>query len=98
MSPPAFIRSKPFHWALAVAAVFAIFVIVLFGFIYWKTDDYLVARSDTMIARQLDFITTLPAGRRVEAIDQQLNEDSRGVQYAGLFDADGRKLAGNLEH
>ena len=24
-----------------VAAVFAIFIIVLFGFIYWKTDDYL---------------------------------------------------------
>lgn len=98
MRQPQFIRSNTFHWALAVAAVFAIFVIVLFGFIYWKTDDYLVARSDTMIARQLDFITTLPAGRRVEAIDQQLNEDSRGVQYAGLFDADGRKLAGNLEH
>ncbi|WP_079574495.1 sensor histidine kinase [Bradyrhizobium erythrophlei] len=98
MRQPQFIRSNTFHWALAVAAVFAIFVIVLFGFIYWKTDDYLVARSDTMIARQLDFITALPAGRRVEAIDQQLNEDSRGVQYAGLFDADGRKLAGNLEH
>ena len=98
MRQPQFIRSNTFHWALAVAAVFAIFVIVLFGFIYWKTDDYLVARSDAMIARQLDFITALPADRRVEAIDQHLFEDSRGVQYAGLFDADGRKLAGNLEH
>jgi signal transduction histidine kinase len=78
--------------------VFAIFVILLFGFIYWKTDDYLIARSDAMIARQLDFITALRADRRVEAIDQHLYEDSRGVQYAGLFDADGRKLAGNLEH
>src|ERR1700730_10253850 len=98
MHQPQFIRSNTFHWALAVAAVFPIFVIVLFGFIYWKTDDYLVARYDTLIARQLDFLTALPAGRRVEAIDQPLNEDSRGVQYAGLFDADGRKLAGNLEH
>src|SRR6202795_3445932 len=98
MRQPQFIRSNTFHWALTVAAVFAIFVIVLFGFIYWKTDDYLVARSDAMIARQLDFITALRADRRVEAIDQHLFEDSRGVQYAGLFDADGRKLAGNLEH
>jgi signal transduction histidine kinase len=98
MRQPQFIRSNTFHWALSVAAVFAIFVIVLFGFIYWKTDDYLIARSDIMIARQLDFITALPADRRAEAIDQHLNEDSRGVQYAGLFDADGRKLAGNLEH
>jgi signal transduction histidine kinase len=98
MRQPRFIRSNTFHWALTVAAVFAIFVILLFGFIYWKTDDYLIARSDTMIARQLDFITALPADRRVGAIDQHLYQDSRGVQYAGLFDADGRKLAGNLEH
>ena len=98
MRQPQFIRSNTFHWALTVAAVFAIFVIVLFGFIYWKTDDYLVARSDAMITRQIDFIAALPADRRAEAIDQHLNEDSRGVQYAGLFEADGRKLAGNLEH
>jgi signal transduction histidine kinase len=97
MRQPQFIRSNTFHWALAVAAVFAIFVIVLFGFIYWKTDDYLVARSDAMIARQLNFIAALPADRRVDAIDQHLKEDSRGVQYAALFGADGRRIAGNLE-
>ena len=77
--------------------MFAIFVIVLFGFIYWKTDDYLIARSDSMITRQLDFIAGLPAERRLEAIDEHLEQDSRGVQFAGLFDADGRKIAGNLE-
>src|SRR5246127_3683539 len=91
------IRSNTFQWALAVAGVFAVFVIVLFGFIYWQTDDYLVARSDKRIARQLDFIAALPADRRVDAIEQHLKEDSRGVQYVALFDADGRKLAGNLE-
>ena len=80
-----------------MAAVFAVFVIVLFGFIYWQTDDYLVARSDKMIARQLDFIAALPGGRRIDAIDQHLNEDFRGVQYAALFGADGRRLAGNLD-
>jgi hypothetical protein len=31
------IRSTTFHWALAVAGVFAMFVIALFGFIYWQT-------------------------------------------------------------
>ncbi len=98
MRKPQFIHSNTFHWALTVAAVFAIFVIVLFGFIYWKTDDYLVARSDKMIARQLDFISALPGDRRIAAIDQHLGEDSRGVQYAGLFDADGRKLGRNLGH
>src|SRR5256885_14909108 len=91
------IRSNTFRWALAVAGVFAVFVMVLFGFIYSQADQYLIARSDKMIAMQLNFIAALPAERRLDAINDHLKQDSRGVQYAGLFGADGRKIAGNLE-
>src|SRR5438552_10248573 len=91
------IRSNTFQWALAVAGVFAVFVVVLFSFIYWQTDQYLIARSDRMIASQLNFIAGLPNERRLDAIDEHLKQDSRGVQYAGLFGADGRKVTGNLE-
>lgn len=91
------IRSNTFQWALTVAGVFAIFIIVLFGFIYWQTDQYLIARSDRMIARQLNVIAALPSERQPDAIDEHLRQDSRGVQYAGLFAADGRRIAGNLE-
>ena len=52
MRQPQFLRSNTFHWALLVAAVFAVFIIVPFGFIYWKTDDYLTARSDRVITAQ----------------------------------------------
>src|SRR3979490_1134897 len=62
------IRSNSFQWALAVAGVFAVFVIVLFGFIYWQTDQYLIARSDRMIALQLDVIAALPGERRLGGI------------------------------
>src|ERR1700692_2960677 len=72
MRQPQFMRSNTFHWALIVAGVLAVFVIVLFGFIYWKTDDYLIARSDTMIARQLNYIAGLSAERRGIAIDEHL--------------------------
>jgi len=91
------IRSNTFRWALAVAGVFALFVITLFGFIYWQADQYLIARSDRMIAGQLNVISALPVERRPEAIDEHLSEDSRGVQYAGLFGPDGHAIAGNLE-
>src|SRR5450631_1820741 len=91
------IRSNTFQWALAVAGMFAVFVIVLFGFIYWQTDQYLIARSDRMIAGQLNVISALPGERRLEAIDEHLRQDSRGVQYAGSFGADGHRMAGNLE-
>src|SRR5712675_3720225 len=90
------IRSNTFRWALAVAGVFAVFVIVLFGFIYWQADQYLIARSDKMIASQLNGIAALPNERRLDWINEHLEQDSRGVQYAGLFGADGRKIAGNL--
>ena len=91
------IRSTTFRWTLAVAGVFAILVIVLFGFIYWQTDQYLVARSDRMIVNQLDVIAALPSEQRLEAIDELLKQDTRGVHYAGLFGADGRRMSGNLE-
>ena len=97
MRRPQFVRSTTFRWALAVASVLAIFVIVLFGFIYLKTDNYLIVRSDRMIARQLHYIAGLPSARQPDAIAQHLDQDSRGVQYACLFGPDDRKIIGNLE-
>jgi signal transduction histidine kinase len=91
------IRSNTFQWTLVVAGVFAVFVIVLFGCIYWRADQYLIARSDEMIGTQLNFIACLPSEHRLDAINDHLKQDSRGVQYAGLFSSDGRKIAGNLE-
>lgn len=91
------IRSSTFLWALAVAAAFALFVVALFAFIYWKLDGYLVARSDRMIATQIRFVAELPSARRITAIADHLAQDSRGVQYAGLFDAGGARIAGNID-
>ena len=92
-----FIRSTTFHWALAVAGVLAVFIIVLFGFIYWKIDDYLTARSDRVITVELDSIAGLSPERRLEAIDEKLRQDPRRVQVVAIFAADGHRITGNLE-
>ena len=97
MRQPQFMRSNTFHWACMVAGVFAVFVIVLFGFIYWQIDDYLTARSDLVITVELDGLSGLPPERRLEAIDEKLRLDPRGVQLAGIFAADGHRITGNLE-
>src|SRR3954453_16967455 len=91
------IRSSTFLWALAMAAGFALFVVGLFAFIYWELDDYLIARSDRMITTQINFIADLSPAHRISAIADHLDQDSRGVQYAGLFDAAGTRLAGNID-
>lgn len=80
-----------------VAILFAVVVIVLFGFIYLKIDAYLIDRSDRVITMQTDYMAALPHDRRIDAIADHLGQDSRHVQFAGLFDARGNRLAGNLE-
>jgi len=97
MRQPQFMRSNTFHWAFIIAGVFAVFIIVLFGFIYWNIDDYLTARSDRVITAQLDGIAALPPERRLEAIDERLRQDPRGVQLAAIFAAAGHRISGNLE-
>jgi len=97
MRQPQFIRSNTFHWALMVAGVFAVFVIVLFGFIYWQIDDYLTARSDRVITLELEGIAGLSPERRLQAIDEKLRQDPRGVQLAAIFAADGHRITGNVE-
>jgi signal transduction histidine kinase len=92
------VRTSTFRWALMASVSFAVFVLVLFGFIYWKTDDYLVARSDRVVRLQLDVVSALPPERQVDAIHLQLAQDPRGVQYAGLYRPDGSRIAGNLAH
>lgn len=92
-----FLRSNTFRWASAVAGLFATFVVALFGFIYFNIDDYLVARSDRLVSAQVAFLGSLPFGRGVDAIEDHLREDVRGVQFSGLFDPSGKRLAGNLD-
>ncbi|KRR27689.1 ATPase [Bradyrhizobium retamae] len=91
-----FIRSKTFHWTTVLAGLFAIFVTVLFGFIYVRIDDYLIARSDRMITTQIGFFAGLSRERLTGALSDHLGQDSRGVQFTGLFDAKGNRLAGNV--
>ncbi len=97
MRQPQFIRSNTFHWALMVAGVFAVFVIALFGFIYWQIDDYLTARSDRVITLELEGIAGLSPERRLQAIEEKLRQDPRGVQLAAIFAADGHRITGNIE-
>ncbi|MGA2291294.1 sensor histidine kinase [Bradyrhizobium sp.] len=97
MGLPEFARTTTFRSAAVAAGAFAIFVLVLFGFIYWNTDRYLIARSDHVIASQLREMSAMPPERQADIIAYHLSEDPRGVQFAGLFRPDGTRMAGNLD-
>jgi signal transduction histidine kinase len=97
MRLPELARSTTFRSAAVAAGAFTIFVLVLFGFIYQKTDRYLIARSDNVITSQLRVMSALPLERQIDIIAYHLGEDPRGVQFAGLFRPDGTRIAGNLD-
>jgi signal transduction histidine kinase len=97
MGLPEFARTGTFRSAAVASGAFAIFVLVLFGFIYRKTDRYLIARSDNVITSQLKVMSALPPDRQADIIAYHLGEDPRGVQFAGLFRPDGTRMAGNLD-
>jgi signal transduction histidine kinase len=94
---PEFVRTTTFRWAIAVATMFAVYMLVLFAVIYWRTGDYLTARSDAVVSMQAHVISVGTLGEQLIAIDQLLKQDPRRVQHAGLFAPDGHRVAGNLE-
>jgi signal transduction histidine kinase len=94
---PEFARTTTFRGALAVASIFTLYMLALFGVIYWRTGDYLTARSDAVIALQAKVFAAGSLGEQLIAVDQLLQQDPRNVQHAGLFAPNGRRLGGNLE-
>ena len=90
------LRSWTFRRTLMLAAALTSIIVALFGFVYWKSENYLTARSDQMIMTQLNVISLLSDQRLLDAIEAHLKQDARGVQFAGLFGADRRRIAGNI--
>src|SRR5262245_8917429 len=94
---PDFIRTTTFRWTLVVSGAFALCILLMFGLVYWQTASYLTGRVDGTIARDADAIARDVPEHAHEAIDERLRQDPRRIRLAGLFGADGVRIAGNLE-
>jgi signal transduction histidine kinase len=97
MQLPEFTNSTALRWTSLVAAILAAFIVALLGFVYVATKDDLTMRSDHLIASQIGVFAGLSPERRLDAISEHLKQDPAHVRIAGLFDLNGRRIAGNLE-
>jgi signal transduction histidine kinase len=95
---PDFIRTTTFRSTAAVAGMFAVYIAILFAIVYWRTERYLMARSDEVITMRVSELASTENRHRLDAISDFLKQDPRMVQYAGLFAADLRPIAGNLHY
>jgi signal transduction histidine kinase len=94
---PEFVRTTTFRWTLVVSGAFVLCILLMFSFVSWRTAAYLNARIDAVIATGADVIAADAPERRLAAIDERVRQDPRRIWVAGLFAADGGRIAGNLE-
>src|SRR6516225_4920888 len=92
---PDFIRTTTFRSTAAVAAAFAVYIALLFEIVYWRTERYLIARSDEVVTMRATELASAAPQRRLDAIADFLRQDPRMVQFAGLFAADRQRITGN---
>ncbi|MDB5611514.1 MAG: two-component sensor histidine kinase [Bradyrhizobium sp.] len=91
---PDFVRTTTFRWT---SIAFAVCILLFSAFVYWEAAAYMLARMDAAIAEESLVIAADTPDRQLEAIEDRLREDPRRIKLAGLFGADGRRIAGNLE-
>jgi signal transduction histidine kinase len=94
---PDFARTTTFRWTLAVAGVFVIYTLVLFGFVYWQTAAYLLSENDTLLTEEMRVFVGNTPEQRLSEIDDRLRKDPRRIKVAGLFGPNGQRIAGNIE-
>jgi hypothetical protein len=94
---PDFARTTTFRWTLAVAGAFVLCTLVLFGLVYWRTAAYVMSKYDVLLTEELRVFAANTPERRLEEIDDRLRKDPQRIKIAGLFGADGRRIAGNIE-
>ncbi len=97
MRLPDFARTTTFRWTLAIAGAFVLGTVLLFGFVYWQTAAYMTSSFDRLIIGEVSLIAAETPERRVARIDNRLRDDPRRIRIAALFEADGHRIAGNME-
>jgi signal transduction histidine kinase len=91
---PDFVRTTTFRWT---SIAFAVCILLFSAFVYWEAATFMLARLDAAIAEESLAIAADTPDRQLNAIEDRLSEDPRRIKLAGLFGADGHRIAGNLE-
>jgi Signal transduction histidine kinase len=90
-------RSATSRLILIYGALFAIWCVVLLGVVQWESSRYLTNVVDGMLAARLHYLERTDPRRLSDTVDAASAIDATGFMAAGLFDAQGHRLAGNIE-
>jgi len=90
------VRSFAFRWALGIALWSTLLSLLLFAFVYWQTAAFMQDELAQVLRHEARYASGDPA-KAAARIETWVSEDLHSVHFAGLFGADGRKIAGNLD-
>ena len=97
MRRPDFARTPTFYSVLAVACALALCTLVLFGLVYKQTTTYVISKYDVLLVEELRIFASNSPDQLLQEINDRLLKDPQHIKIAGLFGADGSRIAGNLD-
>ena len=97
MRLPEFTRSTRFRWTFAASGAFILCILMMFGFILAQAYSYMTTDVDALNDEIANAIASHEPQQRVLGLEQYLRADPHHVKLGGLFTADGRRIAGNIE-
>ena len=91
-----FLHTTAFRWVITSASVFAGAFGLMFIFIYWQSAGQMRQQFDGLLNGNMAALAEQRSAELPPQIASYLRDDPRRMTSAGLFDPDGRLLAGNL--
>ena len=85
-----------FRLTLFYGALFALGVLTVLGLVYWQTEGYMIRQVDKIVGQEMRQFRAEPPQKLADALAQDLAHDFRRIDFLGLFDADGKRILGNI--
>jgi signal transduction histidine kinase len=90
-------RSATSRLILIYGALFAIWCVVLLGVVQWESSRYLSNVVDGMLAARIHYLEGTDPRRLPATVEAASQIDVQGFMWVGLFDPQGKRIAGNIE-
>jgi signal transduction histidine kinase len=90
-------RSTAFRLACAFAGFFGATTLLLFAFIYWQTAGFETNRIEAVLMEDARSEAARPPDAVRRSVETRVINDFHHFTFAGVFTADGKRIAGDLD-
>ncbi|EJT04466.1 ATP-binding protein [Rhizobium sp. CCGE 510] len=90
-------RQTTFRYTAALFGAISLTIVVSFGIAILQTSRKLAERLDVYVMQEADGIVAQARQGNLEPYEERLRQDPRRVKPTGLFDANRKRLSGNIE-